>query len=600
MTLIFSYQNITKSYGGTPLFRDLSLHLKEDERLGLVGTNGCGKSTLLKLIAGEDTPDSGDVYSKKHLRLVYLPQEDTLDPDKTVGQILLGESPGREGGDPDRYRRAQKIMGTGAFTDETQRCRDLSGGWKKRLSIVQALSRNPDLLLLDEPTNHLDIHGILWLEEVLQNASFAFVVVSHDRCFLDNTCKEIMELGKFYPDEFMKVAGGYDRFVETRKQFLESQLKQEAVLSNKMRRETEWLRQGAKARTTKAKYRIENAGKLEDELLAVKQRNQYTGTVDIDFDATYRKTKKLLVCRNIGKSIQGRLLFDDISFELTPGSRLGLVGGNGSGKTTFMSILENRLSPDTGDIMRAENLRVAVFDQTRSRLDPDMTLRQALSPAGDSLVYRQKSVHVVTWAKRFLFTPDQLLLPVSQLSGGEKARILIAELMRQPADLLLLDEPTNDLDIPSLEVLEDSLLDFPGAIVVVSHDRRLLDRVTNRVLYLDGKGGSGMFADYSQCLNSLKPERKKAKKAVPTAAKPQKQRIAFSYKDKYELEQMEGKILEAEQEAESLLEKTMDPDIMKDPAALRDCYSRLQKAQETVDRLYARWEELETLKQNSE
>ena len=621
MTLLFSYKSLFKTYGEDAIFEDLSFNFKAGERLGLIGGNGSGKSTLLRLVADIASADDGERYLKPGTRLVYLPQEDDLDPDLTIEEALMKGLKDEHIDDQERFRRIKRMLGRGKFKTPDAHCSTLSGGWRKRVAIARALCQEPDLLLLDEPTNHLDINGILWLEEILNRSDFAVVVVSHDRCFLENVSHRIMEIGKCYPGGHLSVDGGYVSFTKQRENTLEAQLKQEESLSNKMRRETEWLRQGAKARTTKAKYRIDQAEQLRLELAKVKHRNRQTGTVDIDFHTTERKTRQLLTCHNVGKQIGQRTLFSGITLKLQPGTRLGLMGENGSGKTTFMNILENRLSPDEGTVKRAENLKVAVFDQNRSRLDPEMTLKDALSPAGDSVIYKKRSLHVVSWAKKFLFTPDQLTLPVRRLSGGEKARILIAELMRQPADVLLLDEPTNDLDIPSLEILEESLMEFSGAVVLVSHDRFLLDRVTNGILYLDGTGGVGMFADYRQCLQqrdkkkpsdknnktaSTSPEESRDSSTKPPAQQKGKQehrdgteekkKPAFSYKHKFELEQMEEKILEAESILETLQAKTEDPQIMADPEALTQVCEKLQKAQEAVDGLYARWEELENLK----
>ena len=600
MTLLLSYKSIYKTYGEDHVFEDLSVSFKTDERLGLIGGNGSGKSTLLKLAAGEASPDSGESYIKNLTKLVYLPQEDQLTPEKTVEESLFESLASTPLDDQEKYRRVQRMIGMGGVEDKSRKAGELSGGWKKRLAIARALIQEPDLLLLDEPTNHLDINGIMWLEDMLKNSRFAFVVVSHDRYFLENVCRRIMELGKCFPEGHLSLKGGYRRFVKHREAFLATQLKKEEILSNKMRRETEWLNQGAKARSTKAKYRIDQAEALRRELARIRYRNSRTGRVDIDFHSTDRKTRQLLTCHNIGKSIQGKKLFEHVSLKLMPGVRLGLMGPNGSGKTTFMNLLENRDEPDEGTIKRAESLRIAVFDQNRSRLDPEITLKQALSPAGDSLVYKDKSVHVVTWAKRFLFTPDQLTLPVRRLSGGEKARILIAELMRQPADILLLDEPTNDLDIPSLEVLEESLLDFPGAVVVVSHDRFLLDRVTTSILFFNGQGEAGLFADFHQCLdnqqNRKKNKEKKTGNPPAQSLEPLKKDYVFSYKHKFELEHMEKTILQAEAEAKAIQEEMENPATRSDPQSLARVCNLFQDAQERVDGLYARWEELENLK----
>ncbi len=603
MTLIFSYKSIYKSYGGNPVFENFSINIKAKEKLGLIGNNGSGKSTLLRILSGKDSPEKGEKLLKNLTRLVYLPQEDELDNEKTIGQIIFDALQKNNINDQEAYKIFRQVMGTGNFTNENLKCSELSGGWKKRLAIARALAVKPDILLLDEPTNHLDINGIIWLENILKNANFAFVLVSHDRCFLENTCEKIMEIGRYYPKGYFSVQGSYTKFEQKKTQFIEAQIKQESILSNKMRKETKWLRQGPKARSTKARFRLEQADKMRMELERVKSRNRLINTPEINFNSSYRKTKKLLTCINIGKSRNNKKLFENINLELLPGTRLGLMGENGSGKTSFMKILEGSLNPDTGEIKRADKLKIAVFDQTKSKLDPDITLKQALSPEGDCIIHKGQSIHVVSWARKFLFTADQLSLPLKRLSGGERTKVLIANLMTQPADILLLDEPTNDLDIPSIEVLEQSLIDFPGAIVLVSHDRFLIGNVTNSILYLDGKGSAEIFADYSQCLNNKKQsttkkrEKKQAstfkRKSPKNGKKPSIARL--SYKDKYELEHMEEKILSAEEKAEKLIEKTKDDAVISNPEELSRIYTLLHKTQEEIDRLYARWKELEDL-----
>ncbi len=598
MTLLCSYKSIHKSFGETPLFTGLDINIQKDERLGLIGGNGSGKSTLLKLLADLEPPEAGERFLQNLARVVYLPQEDVLDPEKTISEILFQALSSTDMEEQTQYRTVKQLTGTAGFLSDTQKCGELSGGWRKKLAIIRALAQAPDLLLLDEPTNHLDINGRIWLEALLKRSDFAFVVVSHDRCFLENTAHRIMEIGQCFPQGVLSVTGSYLKFRKHREKILEEQQKQEQSLANKVRRENEWLSRGPKARATKARYRIDQAEKLKDDLSSLKNRNQQTQKVDIRFNASSRKTKKLLVCKHVGKSMGGRPLFKDINIELTPGITLGLMGENGSGKTTFMKILNHEIQPDTGKIKMADQLKVAVFDQNRESLDPDITLKEALSPTNsDAVVYQGKSIHIVTWAKKFLFTPDQLVQPVRQLSGGEKARILIADLMLKPADVLLLDEPTNDLDIPSLEVLEQSILEFPGAVVLVSHDRFLLNNVTHSILYLDGQGNADIFADYTQCLSRKKEIQKKqqpVKKDPP--AKKKNAPPVFSFNDKFELENIEEKILSAETIAAKIESKTKDSDLVNHPEKMNLLYTDLTRAQEKIDRLYARWEELEALK----
>ncbi len=418
----------------------------------------------------------------------------------------------------------------------------------------------------------------------------------------------MIEISPAYPEGSLQVEGNYSQFLSKRTEFLENQERLEDRLSNKMRREDEWLSRGPKARATKAQYRIDEAHKLKAQLSEIKGRNRSLKQVAIDFEATGRKTKKLLEAIGISKSYEGKALFSDLDLVLSPGSRLGLLGRNGCGKSTLMQILASATGTDgyksdTGTLTTAPDVKIISFDQKREGIDPSLTLRRALAPDGDSVVFRERSIHVVSWAQRFLFRADQLETPVGQLSGGEQARILIAELMRQSADILLLDEPTNDLDIPSLDVLEDSLLDFPGALVLVSHDRYLLDSVCEQVLGFNNKGGVTYYADYQQWLADLK-KADNSSSALPKTAgkentsKKKKQNKAgkLSYLDQREYEQMEGKIEEAEELKESLQLRMDDPETSAKPQELEAVWAEFEEVKEEVDRLYSRWDELEEKK----
>ncbi len=359
------------------------------------------------------------------------------------------------------------------------------------VALARQLVRDPDLLLLDEPTNHLDLEGILWLEELLSAARFSFLVISHDRYFLENVTNRVIDLNQSYADGYLSIKGTYSDFLLKRDEYLDAQAARETALASRVRREVEWLHRGAKARRTKAKGRIQQAGQMMEDLAELKTRNAGQSAMQIDFSATHRQTRKLLSAKDVKKEMGGRLLFDHLNMVLSPGTRLGLLGRNGSGKSTLIRLLSGQLQPDSGEVWLAEGLRVVVFDQSRRQLDRNLTLRQAISLNGtDTVVYRDQGMHITAWARQFLFRAEQLDMPVSNLSGGEQSRVLIARLVQQPADLLILDEPTNDLDIPSLEVLEESLSDFPGALLLVTHDRFMLDRVSTELLALDGQGGA--------------------------------------------------------------------------------------------------------------
>ncbi len=602
MIPLLSIKSIEKSYGNSNLFSNLSFDLKPQEHLGLIGMNGTGKSTLLKIICGSSLSDSGEFKLKSGTRCLYVPQKDEINLDINIEETLLFEIKKYIHEEKELLKTVKQALGTGKFTDPYQKCKSLSGGLQKRLAITRAIASKPDLLLLDEPTNHLDINGILWLEELLKNAKFSFIVATHDRYFLNNVCTHIMELGKQYPNGYLRTKGSYDRFNKEKINILNAQQQQQASLTSKMRREDQWLKQGAKARTTKAKYRINQAEELRQELTQLKTRNQKTSSVDIDFSTTGRQSKRLVTISNIKKTYKEQKLFDSITLSLMKNSCLGIVGENGSGKSTFINMVAKKTEPDSGIIHWVENLKIGFLDQQRMNLNPEITLKQALSPTGkDSVTYKDRTIHIVTWAKKFLFSPQDLEMPIKRFSGGEKAKILIAKLMLEPADLLLFDEPANDLDIPSLEILEQSILDFQGAIVIVSHDRYFLEKVSDQMLYLDGNGNAKIVAGYDQILKEkeLYREKVKSKKTKKTQVK-KSSKIKFSFNEKFELEHIEEKILEVESEIEKLEKLISTPEISSNPTKLADSCSKLQVQKEKSEDLYTRWEELETKKANAQ
>ena len=592
--LLINCQSITKSYSTAPLFSDLNLGFCSEERTGLIGPNGSGKSTLLKILAGLETPDSGEVTCKRGIRLVYLAQSENFLQDQTVEQALLEVLP-QNNHDQNTLFKMMKTAGRMGFFSLDKSVSSLSGGWLKRLAMTRALIQEPDLLLLDEPTNHLDLEGILQLEKVLANPDFAFILVSHDRAFLENVTNRIVELNKLYPKGCLRVEGNYSFFLEKRQEFISSQERLEQTLANKTRTEIEWLRRGPKARSTKAKHRINTAYMLQDELGEVRSRNIQKKVAGIEFSGTGRKTRNLLRAENLSLRRQGNLLFENLSFVLSPGSCLGIMGQNGAGKSSLLRLLAGELQPDQGSVQRADGLRIVFFDQSRGQLDQDQTLKEALCPSADQVFFQERPLHVVSWARRMLFKPEQLPLPVSRLSGGEQSRLLIARLMLEPADILLLDEPTNDIDIPTLEILEQSLSEFPGAIVLISHDRMFLDTLCDNLLFLDGQGKGTFFADYAQYTRSTahddKPEATEPKTSKSKSGKANK----MSYKDKREFESIERDIELAVIEVFRLQKEMENPEALSDGKRLVNLCAELEQAETKVSRLYARWEELENL-----
>ena len=592
---LVSCHAIRKAFGTRVLFDNFSFVLSEGQRIGLIGPNGSGKSTLAKILAGLEDTDSGTRSLRKTAKVAYITQDSSFQPGVTIRQVLLE---GMEGLTLDEHEKDVELSiqsGMAGFDDIEADASLLSGGWKKRLAITSALVRNPEVLILDEPTNHLDLEGILWLEQLLIGTSAASLIISHDRYFLEGVATGMAEINRSYPDGIFSCDGNYSKFLERREEFFAAETKREDSLANVVRREVEWLRRGPKARTTKSKARIDSANELISQLGEMQSRAR-TSTTGIDFTGSERKTKKLLVADNVGKSFDGRLLFGGVNFALTPGMRLGLSGANGSGKTTLLKILRGDFLPDVGTVERADSLKIVSFDQNRALEDESITLKEALAPEGDSVIFRDRPIHVNAWARRFLFPVEQLVQPVSRLSGGERARVLVARLMLQPADILFLDEPTNDLDIPTLEVLEENLSDFPGALVLVTHDRYLLDRISTQVLGLDGDGSATMYAEYSQFEQTLggrkqtKARQKPVVETPPPAPQPKKK---LSFKDQKEWDAIEQRIHEAEKRLAVSTEALQAPETVSNPESIRKCYAQMEAAQADVDQLFARWAKLE-------
>jgi ATP-binding cassette subfamily F protein uup len=597
MTVLLSGNGLSKAYGPRPLFADLSIELRVGERVGLIGPNGAGKSTLMRLLAGREQPDAGQRTQRRSARIGYLMQIDEFAPGHSVRDVLVAALSGEPIEEHERETRATITLTQVGFANPDQLAATLSGGWRKRLALARELVCRPDLLLLDEPTNHLDLPGIIWLERLLRAATFGYLVATHDRAFLRAVADEVIEINRVYPGGAFRAPGSYDVFIERRDEFLDAQARQEESVANQVRRENDWLAHKARARTRKSAARIDAAGRRREELAELTYRNTAAGSAGIDFVASGRQTRKLLTAVSITKSLGGRLLFSGLDLALTPGTKLGLLGPNGSGKSTVLRVLAGELAPDVGTVTRAEALRTVMFEQGRVTLDLNSTLRRALSPNGDTVMIRDMPRHVMSWAKQFQFRPEQLDTLVGELSGGEQARVRIAQLMVQPADLLLLDEPTNDLDIPALEVLEDSLTEFPGALVMVSHDRDLLDRLCTEVIGLDGRGNSALYASVGQWLTAFeratapptaKPAALRRAASPPPKNKPRK----LSYREQQEWDSIESVILAAE-ELVAAQTKAVEQAATSGHVALADACHALEAAERAVAAHYFRWQELE-------
>lgn len=604
MAPLLTVQSVSKRFGAVPLFENVSFAVNEGDRIGLIGPNGAGKSTLLALLAGEQEPDSGEIALRRRARVSYVRQESRFAPDMTVRAVIEAAMEHAAVPRDEREQRLRETLGRAGFTDEDRTdaagfgsaAADLSGGWRKRLALVEAMILRPDVLLLDEPTNHLDIDGIEWLEETLRTPNFALVVVTHDRYFLEDVANDVMELNRIYSGGLFRVRGSYSKFLEMREAYQESRERVQEGLRNRVRTEIEWLRRGPKARATKAKARIDNAQKLIGKLADMDARLQ-TSTAELNFDATERQTKRLLEMEEIAIGIGGREIVRDLSFVLTNGTKLGVAGANGSGKTTLLRAMTGELHVKSGHVRRAPALRIVYFSQQRE-LDPTSTLRRTLAPDSDSVVYQGRVMHIAGYAAKFLFTGDQLNQPVERLSGGERARVLLARLMLEQADVLILDEPTNDLDIPTLEILEEALRGFAGALVLVTHDRYLLDQVTDSVLGLDGRGHAAIFASYSQWeewrASTLSEERESRPARVVDAPGifATAPRRKLSYMEQREYDGIEAQIHAADSRVDRARARVADPAVVVDAEALTTALVELESAQEEHDRLLQRWVEL--------
>lgn len=597
MSLLLSGRGLTKSFSHRSLFQNLFIELRAGERVGLIGPNGAGKTTLLKILAGREAADDGELITRRGVRIGFLAQDDTFTPGRTVRETVLENWNDESLEEHERETRAAIALTQVGFADFGQQSSTLSGGWRKRLALARELAREPDVLLMDEPTNHLDLPGVIWLEKLLRSAPFGYLVATHDRAFLRAVADEVIEVSRVYPGGTFRAEGGYDSFAQKREAFLEGQARQQDSVANQVRRETDWLAHKARARTRKASSRIEAAADRREELAELNYRTAAGNTAGIDFVGTGRQTKKLLTLQGVSKSLGGRPLFSGLDIILSPGMRLGLLGANGSGKSTLMRVMAGEISPDAGTVKPADGLRSVMFEQGRAALDTSLTLRRSLSPNSDTVVFRDRTLHVGGWARQFLFQPEQLDLELSALSGGEQARVRIAQLMLKPADLLLLDEPTNDLDIPALEVLEESLEDFSGAVVLVSHDRELMDRLCTEVIGLDGRGGFIACGSVSQWLAAHEKEmaarQKEATRPPPeerVAALPKTRKLSF--KEQKEWDGMEAAIHEAEADLE-VKQAAVEAAGAAGHKALEEACRELEAAQHNVERLYHRWQELE-------
>lgn len=598
MSILVSIKSLSKAFGSEPLFENLECQIFKNNKIGIVGPNGAGKSTLLKLILDEIPLDTGEIVKKKHLNIVSITQNIPfqlgLDIQTSLSSYLTDINV-----DKDRQDLIiTKAISLSKIESIPEKISDLSGGQQKRLAISLAISLEPDLLLLDEPTNHLDLTGVIWLESILKTCSCAFLMVSHDRYFLNKTVENIWEINSIYENGIFPVNGNFDKFVVEKSNFLIAEQNKLESLSNIVKREKQWLNAGVKARTTKSRYRIESAFELINQLSQMKNRLN-TEKAQLDFKGSDRKTKNLVTLESLSQSYDDHQVISELSISIKKGDKIGIIGPNGCGKSTILKIIANIIPVQSGTKSEAKDLIITYFDQFKSSINENNTVIEELSGGDEKLIVMGESVHVISYAKRFLFTKEQLDYRVSTLSGGEKARLIAAKLIKEKADLLILDEPTNDLDIDTLEMLEACLESYGGSLVIVSHDRYFLEKICNKYL---GYQENGKFIDFgsfqqweSQFKNGLSPKPKKQgkdkRKNTPKKSKPKK----MSFNEKREFEGMEKTIAEAEGKVSVLEEKIATLDPSNSPKEYNDLFINLKKAQDEVQHLFDRWAYLEEL-----
>ena len=592
---LLKLDNITLSLGGPPILDGVDLLIRKKERICLMGRNGEGKTTLMRLIDGEIVPDSGDVIRDRGLRIARLPQDVPVDLQGTVAEAVAtgGETATHEDRDADiNVQRAVSRVGLDPDTDVAT----LSSGMKRRVLLARALARDPDLLLLDEPTNHMDIDAINWLEGFLGRFDGSVIFVTHDRAFLRAVSTRIIELDR---GRLRDWSCDYDTFLVRREDTLRDEARQRELFDRKLAQEEIWIRQGVRERRTRNEGRVRALMKMRERR---QNRRETSKAADFSLQDSDRSGKLVLQAENICFSRAETPVIRDFSVRVMRGDKIGIIGANGTGKTALLRLLLGDLQADSGSVRRGTNLTIAYYDQLRETLDPTRTVQQNVNAGNETVHFNGRPMHVITYLQTFLFTPDRARTPITHLSGGELNRLLLARLFTLPANLLVLDEPTNDLDLETLELLEELLGDFPGTALLVSHDRTFLDNIVTSTLAFDGDGVFREYiGGYSDWLRMSKadaapaPGRRKSPGRKPKSASSGPRRL--SYRENRELEELPAKIEDLETRLESLNARLSDPALYRDAGAeVSGIEAERSEIERRLETHYERWAELEELK----
>jgi ABC transport system ATP-binding/permease protein len=619
---MLSAENLSKSYGEKTLFDGISFSINEKERVGLIGVNGTGKSSLLKLIAGIEEYDSGEIMAPGDYHISYLPQEPEINEELSViGQVYRGEAKiikamreyetalmemerdPESGTSQERLFEAQKQMDTLhaweananakailtklGIHEFSKKMKELSGGQKKRVALAGVLIETPDLLILDEPTNHLDYQSIKWLEDYLAKYNGSVLLVTHDRYFLDSVTNRTFELdgGKLY-----SYRGNYASFIEAKATREENERLVSEKQQNLYRRELQWMRRGAKARTTKQKARIQRFENLEDNMSSGPNNGQVEMSIGGD-----RLGKQVFELKDASKSFDGKIILKDFNYLIKPGDRIGVVGENGSGKSTFLNLLGGKDELDSGELIKGLTVKIAYYTQGHEELDENMRMIEYIREAGEFITTEKgERISVTSMLERFLFPMSTHGTLIRKLSGGEKRRLFLLKLLMGKPNVLLLDEPTNDLDTETLTVLEDYINDFSGVVVTVSHDRYFLDKTARQLLVFKGDGEIGLyFGEYTEYLEEAESVTKKqaaAKKETDSkqpSSQPEKEKKRLSYMEKREWDEIEGNIAEVEEKMENVQKELQS--VGSNFERAQELMNESQQLNEKLEDLIERW-----------
>ncbi len=587
---IYTIRGAKLSFGLNPLFTDVDLYINRGDKICLVGRNGCGKSTLLKVIAREIEPDDAEFFIQPGVRIGYMPQEPDFTGFKTLREVVEAGLPKNE---KNQTYRADKLIEYFAI-NESQNPEQASGGERRKAALARSLIGEPDILLLDEPTNHLDITTIEKLEDLIKKFSGAVIVISHDRMFLDHVSQTTFWLDRGVLRRNNK---GFSAFEDWEDQVIEQEIIEQKALNKKIAEETEWLHKGVTARRRRNMGRLRRLQQLRQER---REQIKMTGSVNLEAETAELRSKMVIEAKHISKSFGDKEIIKDFSIRVIKGNKIGIVGPNGSGKTTLIKLLTKRLEPDSGFVRIGKNLEEAYFDQNRITLDPKKTLWKTLCNEGDHIWVRGHFRHVVAYLKDFLFKPDQAQCPVSTLSGGEKNRLMLALALAKQSNFLVLDEPTNDLDMDTLDLLQEVLDDYEGTILIVSHDRDFMDKVATSLIYMRGDGTVyEHVGSYSELLEKLKgiplkkDNRKQAVKEEPKVREKNKTQ-KLSFKEQYMLENLPKEIEKLGEENKAIEVALGNANLYTDdPQKFDELTSKLAANKEKLEEMENQWLEVQ-------